>query len=332
MTLIERAWYQNSLWLWLLSPFSLLFWLISATRRQAYRFGLMKPQRVAKPVLVVGNITVGGSGKTPLVIWLCETLSAQGIKVGVISRGYGGRAPHYPYTLTAETSAAECGDEPLLIYRRTGAPVVVAPDRVAAARQLLAEHQVDMIISDDGLQHYRLARDLEIIVIDGRRRFGNTRLLPQGPLREGLWRLSSTDLLVCNSGAGNPGEFEMQLRPDAPRALSSHQAIEDQVLLRHPVAAAAGIGDPERFFNTLRDLGLSLSATHALPDHYAFPEGSLRDLRGDAEALLITEKDAVKGSASDAESVYYLPISASLPESFRQRLLNKLEKLVNHGR
>jgi tetraacyldisaccharide 4'-kinase len=285
---------------------------------------------VAKPVLVVGNITVGGSGKTPLVVWLCETLHAQGIKVGVISRGYGGNAPQYPYLVTSDSLAHESGDEPLLIHLRTGVPVIVAPDRVAAAQMLTEKHDIDLIISDDGLQHYRLARDIELVVIDGNRRFGNGQLLPQGPLREATWRLQQADFLISNGQPGQPGEHEMRLQPGRFRRLHDGHVVDLDELRGKSVAAAAGIGHPQRFFNTLQEMGLVLKVTHALPDHFDFPPGSLASLKEGADILLVTEKDAVKCKQDSQDAIYYLPITAVLPKEFEQSLLNKIISLVNY--
>lgn len=330
MTLIERAWYEDAPWLWLLWPLSQLFRLISSIRRGAYKNGVLSSHRVSKPVLVVGNITVGGSGKTPLVVWLCETLRAQGLKVGVISRGYGGNAPDYPYQVSSGSTAKESGDEPLLIHLRTGVPVVVAPDRVAAAQLLIAQYDVDLIISDDGLQHYRLARDIELVVIDGNRRFGNGQLLPQGPMREAIWRLQQVDFVINNGQPGRFGEHGMLLQPGRFRRLTDEQEIDIEELKGKSISAAAGIGHPQRFFNTLQQMGLSLTVKHALPDHFDFPNGSLTQLKDGADILLITEKDAVKCKQHNTEAIYYLPITATLPQTFEESLINKINNLVKY--
>lgn len=178
--MLERLWYRKSGWRWLLAPFALLFAIISGTRRYAYRHGWRKGYSSSLPVIVVGNISVGGNGKTPVVVWLVDQLQARGYRPGVVSRGYGGKAPHYPYRLDKTSTTAQAGDEPVLIARRCGCPVVVAPKRADAVRLLEQSGEVDIIITDDGLQHYALARDIELVVVDGARRFGNACLLPMG--------------------------------------------------------------------------------------------------------------------------------------------------------
>ncbi|MDU7099681.1 MAG: tetraacyldisaccharide 4'-kinase, partial [Enterobacter sp.] len=211
--MIARIWSGESpLWL-LLLPLSWLYGLVSGIIRLLYRLGVKRAWRAPVPVVVVGNLTAGGNGKTPVVIWLVEQLQKRGIRPGVVSRGYGGKAAHYPLLLTAETTTAEAGDEPVLIFQRTGAPVAVSPVRSDAVRALLAEHAVQIIITDDGLQHYALARDKEIVVIDGVRRFGNGWWLPAGPMRERASRLKSVDAVIVNGGEAKTGEIPMHLQP-----------------------------------------------------------------------------------------------------------------------
>lgn len=196
--MIARIWSGESpLWR-LLLPFSWLYGLVSGAIRLSYKLGFKRAWRAPVPVVVVGNLTAGGNGKTPVVIWLVEQLQRRGVRVGVVSRGYGGKAAAYPLFLTPETTTAEAGDEPVLIYQRTGAPVAVAPERAAAVKAILAAHNVQIIITDDGLQHYRLARDIEIVVIDGVRRFGNGWWLPAGPMRERASRLKTVDAAIVN--------------------------------------------------------------------------------------------------------------------------------------
>ena len=323
---LEALWYRPCRWLWLLSPLSLLFWLITALRRQAYQLGWMPRYRAPVPVIVVGNLSVGGNGKTPVVIWLVETLRAAGWQPGVVSRGYGGKAAVYPLLLTAETPAAECGDEPRLIADRCGVPVAVAPKRAEAVQALLATGQVDLIICDDGLQHYALARDLELVVVDGERRFGNGHLLPMGPLREGLWRLGQVDAVLCNGGAAQPGEYPMALlaqtvQPLLPqeRGLPTHTQVD----------AMAGIGHPPRFFNTLRQLGYDLQQTVAFADHQSFDAKALAKQFSD-RPLLMTEKDAVKCREFAQANWWYLPVAAQLPHSLAEFIVHTL-KGVKHG-
>ncbi len=272
-------------------PFSLLFRAVVAGRRLAYRLGLRPRYRADRPVIVVGNLTVGGSGKTPLVIWLAEWLSELGWRPGIVSRGYGGRARHWPQQVRADSDPTSVGDEAVVLARRTGRPVCVGPDRTAAVAALLAHTDCDIVLSDDGLQHLALERDIEIAVVDGSYGFGNGLMLPAGPLREPRSRLGSVDLVVC-SGEPVPGGFRMRLR--APRLVALHdprRVRELDELRGRRVRAIAGIGNPERFFEMLRRHGLQVEAV-AFPDHHDYRP---QDLAWDDDLpLLMTEKDAVK--------------------------------------
>lgn len=322
-----QAWYSKATWLWLLAPLSGLFSVITALRRTLYRLGIKKTYQAPVPVIVVGNLTVGGNGKTPLVVWLVYWLRAQGYQPGVISRGYGGKSEHYPLLLTKETHAAQAGDEPVLIYRRTQCAVVVGPKRTEAAA-LLAQQGVNIIISDDGLQHYALARDIELIVIDGQRRFGNGQLLPMGPLREGVWRLKQADAIINNGGPTQSGEYLMTLSPGALQPVSTN--LNAHAVVPHAgqqVHALAGIGHPPRFFNTLTQLGFKLVSQQALGDHQAVTLAQLASL--ESAPLLITEKDAVKWPGGH-NNTWYLPVDAQLPAAFEQQLLTRLKELP-HG-
>ena len=223
--------------------------------------------------MVVGNLTAGGNGKTPVVIWLVEQLQKRGIRPGVVSRGYGGKAAHYPLLLTAETTTAEAGDEPVLIFQRTGAPVAVSPVRSDAVRALLAEHAVQIIITDDGLQHYALARDKEIVVIDGVRRFGNGWWLPAGPMRERASRLKSVDAVIVNGGEAKTGEIPMHLQPGL--AINLVTGERRSVSELPSLVAMAGIGHPPRFFATLEQCGARLKKRVPLADHQALVEGQV---------------------------------------------------------
>jgi tetraacyldisaccharide 4'-kinase len=275
-------------------------------------------------VIVVGNLTVGGAGKTPLVIWLCEHLQRAGHRPGVVSRGYGGRPPRLPLSVTAATAPSEAGDEPVLIAARTGCPVVVDPDRPRAARALLAANDVDVIVADDGLQHYALARNLEIVVVDGRRRFGNGFCLPAGPLREPLSRLVTVDLVVVN-GAGGAGEFALRLVGDRLANLADVAHTEPLTAWRgRRVHAVAGIGDPARFFTALTTAGLEV-VEHPFPDHHAYRPDDL-DF-GDGLPVLMTEKDAVKCRTFAAARHWYLPVSAAPDAAFMAALDAKLSTL-----
>jgi tetraacyldisaccharide 4'-kinase len=321
---LEQRWYEGAPVPWWLRSLSAIFGGVSGFRRFLYRRGLLRTHRLAVPVIVVGNLTVGGSGKTPMVIALVEALRAEGFRPGVISRGYGRTAadPRAPMIVTADTDPAHGGDEPVLIAWRTRAPVAVSRDRVAAGELLLSQHDVDVIVADDGLQHYRLGRDVEIVVVDGRRRFGNSRLLPAGPLREPVSRLRGVDAVVVNGprGPDEPG-FDLQpsnvvpLRGGAPRPLSD--------LAGTRVHAVAGIGDPERFFATLRTAGVDV-VPHPFPDHHAFVAADL-DF-GDDAPVLMTEKDAMKCRAFAQPHWYALPVTATLPAHVLQRVLARVRR------
>lgn len=323
MTKLEKAWYQGNIALWLLLPFSLLFWLLSSCRRWCYKLGIKSSHKVDAPVIIVGNISVGGNGKTPLVLRLADWLKQQGYRPGILSRGYGGKAPQYPYTVTADSTAQEVGDEPVLIKQRLDCPLVVDPNRVRGAQYLIEQHKCNIIICDDGLQHYRLQRDMEIVVMDGQRRLGNGFLLPMGPLREGKWRLQQADFVVVNGGSTEAGQVLMSLEPGHlvnVKYPNNSRSVND--FKHQPVTAAAGIGNPERFFELLRSKQLKVQQTLSFVDHHMFQPGDLPD-----STVLMTEKDAVKCKAFAADDWWYLPVTAKLSEQFRHDLLQKLKQL-----
>lgn len=325
--MIARIWSGESpLWL-LLLPLSWLYGLVSGIIRLLYRLGLKRAWRAPVPVVVVGNLTAGGNGKTPVVIWLVEQLQKRGIRPGVVSRGYGGKAAHYPLLLTPDTTTAEAGDEPVLIYQRTGAPVAVSPVRSDAVQALLAEHDVQIIITDDGLQHYALARDKEIVVIDGVRRFGNGWWLPAGPMRERASRLKSVDAVIVNGGVAQPGEIPMQLQPGMAINLLTG---ERQAVSRLPaLVAMAGIGHPPRFFATLEQCGARLEKRVPLADHQELAAEQVDALTTSGQTLIMTEKDAVKCRAFAKENWWYLPVDAELSGEQPEHLLQELIALVH---
>ncbi|HDR2535969.1 TPA: tetraacyldisaccharide 4'-kinase [Enterobacter ludwigii] len=324
--MIARIWSGESpLWL-LLLPLSWLYGLVSGAIRLLYRLGLKQAWRAPVPVVVVGNLTAGGNGKTPVVIWLLEQLQKRGIRPGVVSRGYGGKAAQYPLLLTAETMTAEAGDEPVLIYQRTGAPVAVSPVRSDAVQALLAEHTVDIIITDDGLQHYALARDKEIVVIDGVRRFGNGWWLPAGPMRERASRLRSVDAVIVNGGEAKPGEIPMHLRPGM--AVNLLTGERRAVSLLPALVAMAGIGHPPRFFATLEQCGARLEKRVPLADHQALVPDQVAALTAPGQTLIMTEKDAVKCRAFAKDNWWYLPVDAELSGEQPEQLLKELIALV----
>lgn len=324
--MIERIWSGRSALYLLLLPFSLLYGLISNLLRLSYRWGWRKAWRAPVPVVVVGNLTAGGNGKTPVVIWLVQALQQRGLRVGVVSRGYGGKADNYPLVLGPQTATAEAGDEPVLIYQRTGAQVAVAPVRRQAVEALVSGGQVDIIVTDDGLQHYALARDIEIVVIDGQRRFGNGWWLPAGPMRERSSRLNSVSAIITNGGTAQPGELAMQLVPGMAVNLQSGE--QRPVAELKNVVAMAGIGHPPRFFNTLRQQGVTLEKEVAFADHQNYSPDALNALIGPGQTLLMTEKDAVKARAFAAADWWYLPVDARLPQSKSAALLNKISALI----
>ncbi len=325
--MIARIWSGESpLWL-LLLPLSWLYGLVSGIIRLLYRLGLKRAWRAPVPVVVVGNLTAGGNGKTPVVIWLVEQLQKRGIRPGVVSRGYGGKAAHYPLLLSPDTTTAEAGDEPVLIYQRTGAPVAVSPVRSDAVQALLAEHDVQIIITDDGLQHYALARDKEIVVIDGVRRFGNGWWLPAGPMRERASRLKSVDAVIVNGGAARPGEIPMHLQPGMAVNLLTG---ERQAVSRLPaLVAMAGIGHPPRFFATLEQYGARIEKRVPLADHQALVAEQVDALTTPGQTLIMTEKDAVKCRAFAKENWWYLPVDAELSGEQPEHLLQELIALVH---
>lgn len=324
--MIERIWSGSSLVYLLLLPLSWLYGLVSGLIRLSYRCGLRKSWRAPVPVVIVGNLTAGGNGKTPMVIWLVEQLQQRGYRVGVVSRGYGGKSAVYPLVLDAQTTTRQAGDEPVLIFQRTGAPVAISPKRAEAVQALLNQGKLDLIITDDGLQHYALQRDFELVVIDGVRRFGNGWWLPAGPMRERVSRLKTVDACVANGGVAQQGEIAMKLQAqDAVNIASGERrpAIE----LPH-VVAMAGIGHPPRFFATLEKLGVEVEREVAFADHQEYNHGQLAALASQGQTLLMTEKDAVKCRAFAQPDWWYLPVDAVLPTEQAEQLLQGIQKLI----
>lgn len=304
-----QAWYQKSPWLWLLRPLELVFRGVVWLRRLGFSAGLFASFRADVPVVVVGNITVGGTGKTPVVISLLEALQARGLRPAVVSRGYGGSAPQYPFTVTMASTPGQCGDEPLLIHRRTGCPVVVDPDRAAALRRLQQEAGIDIVVADDGLQHYALARDLEIALIDAGRGLGNGWCLPAGPLREPASRLDSVDWVLYRGG-DNP-DCSVSYRSRCLRRLcDGEQRPVDSPGFGPAVHAVAGIGQPGQFFRTLESLGFNPSV-HPFPDHHSFGSTDFAELQD--LPIIMTEKDAVKCTDIAGPNAWCLVVDAVLP-------------------
>lgn len=314
---LERRWYGSAAPNAILRGLSALFARIVAARRRRFLAAAAggansQVQRAAVPVILVGNLAVGGAGKTPLVIALVEALRKRGFRPGVIARGYG-RLTTQLRRVRLDSTPSEVGDEPLLIARRTAAPVAVAARRIEAARLLVASGEVDVLIGDDGLQHYRLARDIEILVIDGQRRFGNGLLLPAGPLREPVARAKSCDFIVCNGGTAQADEVPMGLQLAQAVPLAGDTARTLASFAGERVHAVAGIGHPERFFSALRALGLDV-VPHGFADHHRYVAGDFEF--GDEAVVLMTEKDAVKCAEFARPNWYVVPVDAVLPESF----------------
>lgn len=324
---LEHYWYSNSPLAWLLLPLSGLFFLISFLRRTLYRYGLLESYRPTIPVIIVGNITVGGTGKTPLVVWLSQFLSEQGFNPGIITRGYRGEAAEWPQQVSTASDAVMVGDEAVLLAQRTGCPVVAGPKRTDSVKRL-EQQGCDLIISDDGLQHYALQRDLEIAVIDGERRTGNGFLLPAGPLREGTGRLQHVDLVVCNGGKAEQGEFQMRVTASkAIRLADPQQSRPLSDFSGETVVAVAGIGNPERFFSTLRQAGIQV-IERLFPDHHRF---SAADLNVGDHPLLMTEKDAVKCRTIAPPGSWVVPATAMLDDNLIQNLQTRVNQLKRNN-
>ena len=315
---LAAAWYGHRRGPWWTWPLAVLYGALIALRRGLYRLGLLHSVHLPVPVVVIGNLTAGGTGKTPLAIALAEALRVRGFRPGVVSRGHGGRQRE-PVLLGNAPMPSEVGDEPCLI-RASGIPVAVGRDRPAAA-QLLVADGCDVVIADDGLQHYRLARDTEICVIDGARRFGNGHLLPAGPLREPLRRLARVDLRVCNGGTPQPGEYPMRLVGGEAVTLDGAHRQPLSAFASRRAHAVAAIGNPARFFASLREAGVEV-VEHAFPDHHAFAVAELAF--GDGLPVLMTDKDAVKCRGFAQPHWWRVPVRAELPAAFFDAVLARL--------
>lgn len=324
---LQQAWYRSSLApsLLFLLPLQLLFVAISTLRKWLYKIGLLKAYRAPVPVLVVGNISVGGTGKTPVTQALVAWLAEQGYRPAIISRGYGGQGP-FPRLVTAQSEPRQVGDEPRLLAQRTAVPVVVSPNRQQAIELLLAAHpEVDLIISDDGLQHYALARDFELVVIDGNRGHGNGWRLPMGPLREPVSRLKQVDMVVQNGGQAGEFGWRFELKPGTWRRVQDHSEVS---LPPAAYTAIAGIGHPQRFFATLEALGITAPNRIAFADHHAYDAAELKNIEQGA-GLLMTEKDAAKCHSFAQSNWYYLPVTAAFETGFWHEFKTRIKALYN---
>lgn len=327
---IQEAWNKQSRWLVLLRPFSCLYGCGFQFNKQLYRSGLKKTYQAPVPVMVIGNITVGGSGKTPLLIQLVKYLQQQNVRVGVISRGYGGAGP-FPALVVSDSSADVVGDEPCLIVQNTHVPMAVGSDRQKAIELLLQHHQLDLIISDDGLQHWALARQLEWIVLDNNRGLGNQKLLPEGFLREPASRLQQST--VIEHSAKPTTKTHMHLHAGQPYLLGAvatdHAAPIDLTQRFH---AVVGIGYPQRFYDSLKSAGIHNFQTHEFVDHYAYMPSDLEF--DDTAPIITTEKDAVKikkllqqNTARFQREIWVLPVEAVLSTACYTLLQHQLQQL-----
>ncbi len=326
---LQAIWYDGATPPWWMRALTPVYATLSNLRRRLYAAGILRRERLSVPVVVIGNITIGGTGKTPLVIALVQALRARGWNPGVVGRGYAGTA-QTSTRVDAQSDPQTVGDEACLIFQASQTPVIVGRDRVTAARELLRTAQLDVLIADDGLQHYRLARDIEICVIDGARRFGNGRLLPSGPLREPMARLSAFTYRVCNGGVAAAGEIAMKLDGDAAVSLrdpEQRRTLRDFSGQR--VHAVAGIGNPARFFAQLRASGID-PVEHAFADHHPFVAADL-DF-GDTLPVLMTAKDAVKCRGFARSGWWSVPVQAQLPPAFVDDLAGRLKQLRDDPR
>lgn len=321
MSLVDKIWYHPKWYHWivivLLLPLSVLFWMLSSARRGLFKSKLKASNRLSVPIIVVGNISVGGNGKTPLVVYLANRLKQQGYRVGVLSRGYGGKANSYPMSVGKDSTPEQVGDEPILMRSHINCPLMVDPNRTRGAQGLIDKHNCNLILCDDGLQHYAMQRDIEIAVIDGKRQLGNGFLLPAGPLREGRWRLHTVDLVVLNGGNVRPNQYLMGLETGQLVNVKQPSKTMPISQISGAVVAAAGIGNPSRFFDLLEQKQVKIKQRLSFVDHHNFSEHDLPN-----ETVLMTEKDAVKCTGFAHPDWWYLPVKATLPAQFEQQLFD----------
>jgi tetraacyldisaccharide 4'-kinase len=325
---LEKYWYRLSPYHLLFWPVSLLFRFLSSLRRTLYHIGVLRSTKLPVPVIIVGNISVGGTGKTPFTLWLAQQLLDQGWHPAIISRGYTKAKQQHantPRAVVTGDSPDAVGDEPLLMMQRNLCPVWIGRDRPATAQALLQAHpECDVILSDDGMQHYRLQRDVEIVLVDGKRRFGNGLLLPAGPLREPVSRLKTVDIVVVNGGTTRDHEYAMQLNGSQfYNLLNPATTLPASAFAGQHLHAIAGIGHPQRFFAHLAHLGLS-TQTHPFPDHHCYSAADISF--GDADAILMTEKDAVKCAPFATEQCWVLRVDAQVDPALAQLIIEKIKQ------
>ncbi len=322
---MHRLWYQNHPLSTLLVPLSWVYCAALQIRHLAFITGILPSGNVEVPVIIVGNITVGGTGKTPLIIWLSNYLKDMNYRPGIISRGYGGKVQKRPQQVRADSNPFLVGDEPVLIARRTGCPVAVSPKRYIAAKELLEHTDCNILLLDDGLQHLAMDRDMEIVVIDGEKRFGNGHCLPAGPLREPLGRLSSVDMIVSN-GKAERNEYLMQYEYGDLHSLHDNSTMKLENLGRQEVHVVTGIGNPSRLYSQLRSRDIRV-IKHAYPDHHPFIPDDISF--ADDLPVVMTEKDAVKCELFAPPNSWYLPITARFTDTFEHRLAILIKELCN---
>ena len=333
MSFLEKAWYRKAGWLISLWPLSILFQLLVLFRRWLQKIRSC-PEWISVPIVVVGNITAGGTGKTPLTIALARHLREKGFQPGIISRGYGGNAASYPMPVDANDNTTEAGDEPVMIAAATGFPVVVGPDRNAALQHLLATNEIDVVLSDDGLQHYKLYRDIEIAVVDGQRLFGNGLCFPAGPLREPISRLDSVDYVVVNGDNSAVHERAVVMEIE-PKMFLNMANGEKRPFSGAPfnmgstLQAVCGIGNPERFFSVLEKLPYPIDR-FSFPDHYNFTAKDFLNAGIDEQRpLVMTEKDAIKCENFAKNNYWCLQVEINLPDSFLNEFTDKVRNSIN---
>lgn len=319
---VDEVWYGQHAVRYVLWPVSIVFQFAVWLRRQYLEW---RREPLDVPIIVIGNVTVGGVGKTPLVVALAKYLSQKGLQVGIVSRGYGAHIKSFPHQVRESDTALQVGDEPKLLAQKTACPVVIAPNRRHAVQYLLEHHHSDVIISDDGLQHYAMSRQIEIAVIDGMRGMGSGWCLPAGPLREPIKRLQEVDFIVVNGehsvhthcqGLGNV--YQMTMQAELPRSFTGESVSWDAIPM--PCSAVAGIGNPDRFFALLTQLGVAFEP-HKFADHHEFLPHELANLK---KPVMMTEKDAVKCCAFAMDAMYYLPVEAKLSDEFWTKIWSQV--------
>jgi len=332
---VNKLWYSSpSIGNLLLLPFSVIYQFVILTRKYIYQKYFLSSTQINAPVIVVGNITVGGTGKTPFVIWLVEFLIQKGYRPGIISRGYGGKGAIYPLQVQLDSDVTIVGDEAVLLKRRTSCPVVISPNRIQALQYLKKNTNCNIVVSDDGLQHYKLPRQIEIVIVDGERMFGNEYCLPAGPLREPMSRLETVDFIIINGGEHFSFEdknvFPMKLsQKDFYNIVTPELKGTYEDFLSQPIHVVAGIGNPERFFQSLIQQGMSIQA-HEFPDHYVYKENDLNFHHDKECRIIMTEKDAVKCESFADYRYWCARVDAQLTEDLEVALLQKLKTLLGN--